>query len=94
MGTDVIIIQAWWGPLFNGAFQFCPSNNNPLFIKPLFWPLPIQNQWRLLKFNDFVCVCVYARVCVCACARAGGGYWLIQIRNIAFFEKAFMLPVY
>lgn len=85
MGTDVIIIQTWWSPLFKRAFQFSPPNNNPLFKNLLYWPLPIQNQWRLLKFND---------LCVCVCLCADGGYWLIQIRNIAFSEKAFMLPVY
>lgn len=90
MATNVIIIQTWWGPLFNGAFQFSPSNNNPLFINRLFWPLPIQNQWQLLNFSDCVCLCA----CVCVSLCVDGGYWLIQIRNIAFFEKAFMLPVY
>lgn len=40
--------------------------------------------------NSMICVWV----CVCVCLCADGGYWLIQIRNIAFSEKAFMLPVY
>lgn len=86
-GTNVIIIQTWWGALH----LMEPFNLVHLttilalwsWFASVFWSPAIRNEWRLHKL----------RIQWSLGVSADGGYWFIEIRNIAYLRGPYVLLV-